>query len=203
MESKDNEVIVPITSLSIKTQEYVFLTNQIEYHNAQVAHLRSKRKCLQPEVCANLQQEQDRKRKFSIPKEKEHVFGNSYVGLCLYKRKRTKEFNSRTFLSAMVDACVPLFKNAFPSNVSDTNIARFAEMLANQVWDTRPVTTTFEITPMRRTLGRKKKVEEDDENVKKRKQQAPDANPAPTSMLKTQPKSNDDDDDEDLADNDF
>lgn len=183
MESKENVAIVPITSLNRTWQEYVWLTNQLDIANKHVFELRSKRKRMQPLLCSDLLQEQDRKRQFTIPTEVQPQFGNSCVGLCLYKRKRTKEFNTRSFVSAMVDGCVPLFKKAFKGDTPDAVIQQFAERLADVVWNTRAVTTTLEITALRPTSKRPKK---DDVPVKKRKPTSSDANPAPTSMLKTQ-----------------
>lgn len=185
MESKEDEVVVPITSLNRAIQEYVFLSSKIDAINAQIAELRARRKKIQPLVCEYLQNQPDNKQKLTIPPDAVATFGDGCVGLCLYTRKRTKDFNSKTFLQAMVDECVPLFQKVFKSNTKQDVIVDFAVLLAKSVWETRATTSSFEINTMLKTKIERKRAYNE---AKKRKPDAKskDDNPSQMSYLKTE-----------------
>lgn len=166
MEDKEQHAVIPITELNQSLQEYVYWSNKLDALNAELAKVRAHRKRLHPLVCEYLEHQPDNKQKLSVPENAVGTFGKSYIGLCLYKRKRTKEFNSKTFLKAMIDKCVPLFQKAFKSNTQKEQIEQFAELLAKDVWNTRVTSTKFEIMALHKTKTERKRNEAD---MKKRK----------------------------------
>ena len=194
-QEEEENVVVPITSLDVKMQEYVFLTHQIETISAQVKILRDRRKLLQSDVCNSLQEQPNRRRLFTIPTNKVETFGKSCCGLFLYKRKRTKEFNRQTFKTTMIEQCMPLLQG----KVAEDQIWSFAALLAENVWNARPSRSFFEIMPQRESISRKKKKEqaqyEDDDESSNRKRKPNTAN---LTSVKTNNLSDDASDDGDL-----